>query len=76
MTAKPHLKLTVLAGRPITVEIPRRETPIEAARRRHGKAFAIDAGSTHRHEQGPAYWTAERIAALAEANAIRRKRDV
>ena len=70
MQTKP--RFTIIAGRP--VEIPRRESPIEAARRRYGKPFAHEAGTRHVHTQGPSYFTSERIAALAAANEARRKR--
>ena len=45
---KPHFKLTVIANRPVSVPIARRETPVEAARRRFGRLFAHEPGSTWR----------------------------
>lgn len=42
MTAKPHLR--IVEGK--TVRSERRESAVEAARRRHGKPFAHEAGST------------------------------
>ena len=41
MQTKP--RFTIIAGRP--VEIPRRESPVEAARRRFGRRFAHEPGS-------------------------------
>ncbi len=42
MNAKPHIRL--IAGRPVSGD--KRESPVEAARRRFGKAFAHEQGST------------------------------
>lgn len=49
MNAKPHF--TLVANRPVQVE--RRETPIEAARRRFGKAFAHESGATWKPRTTP-----------------------
>ena len=68
---KPHLR--IIAGRPVTVGRPTRESVVDAARRRHGRPFAHERGGQHQHVKGPAYWTSERIAALAVENEARRR---
>lgn len=59
-------RLTLINGKPF--QWPDSATPVERARQRYGKPFAHERGTQHRHEQGPAYWTAERIADLSAAN--------
>ena len=49
-------------------------TPIERARIKYGRPFAHQAGTEHVHTAGAAYWTPERINALAIDNAKRRER--
>ncbi len=51
---KPRLKLTIIAGRPVTVPVAIRETPLEAARRRFGdKPFGHEPGSKFKWTSGP-----------------------
>ncbi len=70
MQTKPRFR--IVEGRP--VELPNRESAIDAARRRYGKPFAYERGSQYVHTQGASYWTPERIAALAAANEARRRK--
>lgn len=51
---------------------PQTDAALRRARARYGKPFAHEPGSTYRHTPGPSYWTAERVSALAAANARRR----
>lgn len=60
MTPKPHFR--IVANRP--VEQARRESPLEAAQRRHGKPF----GATWAIGEGPRFWTSDRVARLAALN--------
>jgi len=69
-------RLTIIAGKTVVrLELAPAETPLEAARRRHGKPFAIDPKSTYQHTQGvaPGFWTPERLAQLAVDNERARK---
>lgn len=56
---KPHFK--VIDGRPQPVE-PARESPVEAARRRFGKPFCFEPGSTYTLPKTPILqdWMAKR----------------
>lgn len=60
---KPHFK--VIAGRPVNVE--RRESPVESARRRFGRPFAHESGSEWKRGVGLhdepilACWLARRL---------------
>lgn len=65
---KPHFRS--IAGRPVSVPRPHRETPLEAARRRYGRDFCSE---PFRTGEGPRWWTADRIAQLAAENEARRK---
>lgn len=58
MSEKPHLR--IIAGRPVTVD--RRESAIEAARRRFGRPFAHEPGSDWKPRQQPLLieWLASR----------------
>lgn len=49
MLTKPRLK--IVEGR--HVEVTDRETPVQAARRRHGKPFAHEDGSDYRPHEVP-----------------------
>ena len=52
MTDKPRLK--VVAGRPVVIDAePRVETPVERARRRFGRPFAHETGSTYQRRPAP-----------------------
>jgi hypothetical protein len=57
--AKPHF--IVIAGRPVSV--PKATTPVDAARKRFGKPFAHEEGSTWKPRETPllAEWLASRI---------------
>ena len=70
MQTKP--RFTIIAGRP--VQLPQRESPIEAARRRYGKPFAHEAGTRHVHTQGASYWTVNRVRDLQAQNEAYRER--
>ncbi len=70
---KPHL--AVINGAFVEIPWPRigpNITPVERARIRYGRPFAHQAGTEHVHTAGAAYWTPERINALAIDNAKRR----
>ena len=59
----------VIAGRPVEVhpqpiKAPERETPLQAARRRHGKKFAFEPGAQFTWSSGPTVldaWKNEQI---------------
>lgn len=63
MSAKPHFKLTVIGNRPVTIAIPERETAVDAARRRFGKPFCYERGTTFKPRETPllSEWLATRI---------------
>lgn len=64
MSEKPRLKLSVIAGRPVTTPIADlRESKIDAARRRFGKLFAHEEGSTWRphSERVLKAWLADQV---------------
>jgi hypothetical protein len=56
---KPHIRLLPVAK----TEAPGRESPVDAARRRHGKPFATEAGNTHKPRETPLLtaWLANRV---------------
>lgn len=67
---KPRLKVSM--GQLVEVAQPApavRETPIEAARRRHGRPF----GESWPRGEGPRFWTVDRLALLKAANDIERR---
>ena len=51
MTEKPRLK--VIAGRPVVIDEPVPETPIERARRRFGKKFSFEPGTEWKPREVP-----------------------
>lgn len=46
---KPRLKIVL----GIPIEVPVRETPVQSARRRHGKQFSFEPGSAFKWTSGP-----------------------
>lgn len=46
-------RLKVIAGRPVQINEPIPETPMQRARRRHGKPFAHEPGSDYKARPAP-----------------------
>ena len=68
MSAKPRFRIVDGTLHPVSA----RETPLDAARRRYGRDFCTKAWKVG---EGPRYFTAEKIASMAEENArLRAKR--
>lgn len=55
------------------MDVQLKKDRLQQARQKFGRPFAHERNSTHQHVQGPAYWTSERVAALAAENEERRK---